>query len=123
MLERDVCYSPTLTREVSTFVYRDSPEFFEDPFFWRHADPTAVRALSDPERQAQVRASVAAAAYERALPTARENLKRLSDDGVTIAMGTDTGPPGRSILLDGVPRAPAISPVRGGPPRPPAGYR
>ena len=29
----DVCYTPTLTRELSTFVYESEPAFFSDPFF------------------------------------------------------------------------------------------
>lgn len=33
MLERDVCITPTLTRELSTYIYRDRPDFFDDPFF------------------------------------------------------------------------------------------
>jgi imidazolonepropionase-like amidohydrolase len=33
--------------------------------------------------------------YKEALEVARRNLKTLSDAGVRIAMGTDTGPPGR----------------------------
>jgi imidazolonepropionase-like amidohydrolase len=33
--------------------------------------------------------------YKEALETAKKNLKTLSGQGVRIAMGTDTGPPGR----------------------------
>ena len=39
--------------------------------------------------------SPAAQRYKTALEVASRNLKRLSDAGVTIAMGTDTGPPAR----------------------------
>ncbi len=39
---QDVCYCPTLTREVSTFVYEEVPEFFEDPFFLTEADPAVL---------------------------------------------------------------------------------
>ncbi len=92
---RDVCYSPTLMREVSTFVYGREPEFFADPFFLKRADTAAMRGLRDPERQARVRDNPASAAYEGALEVAKRNLKSLSDEGVTIAFGTDTGPPGR----------------------------
>ena len=58
----DVCYVPTLTRELSTFVYESEPAFFSDPFFLRDADP------------------------------ALRNLKTLQDNGVKVAMGTDSGP-------------------------------
>jgi imidazolonepropionase-like amidohydrolase len=92
---RDVCYCPTLTREVSTFVYESTPDFFSDEFFQRHADPTAVEGLKEPARQEQMRKSVSAQKYKVALEQASRNLKRLKDAGVRIAMGTDTGPPAR----------------------------
>ena len=39
--------------------------------------------------------SKSAQRYKAALEVANRNLKKLSDAGVTIAMGTDTGPPAR----------------------------
>jgi imidazolonepropionase-like amidohydrolase len=93
--QRNVCYVPTLMREVSTYVYESRPAFFNDPFFQREADTAVVRALADPRRQARVKADRAAQAYKRALATAKKNLKGLFDAGVKIAMGTDTGPPAR----------------------------
>lgn len=88
------CYTPTLMREVSTFVYESTPDFFSDPEFLRRADTALVRTLRDPVRQAGVRAS-SAQRYKTALEVASRNLKRLSDAGVPITMGTDTGPTGR----------------------------
>src|SRR5438874_2537753 len=35
---RDVCYCPTLMREVSTFVYEATPAWFADPLFLKHTD-------------------------------------------------------------------------------------
>ncbi len=93
--ERDVCYSPTLAREISTFVYEEVPEFFDDPFFLKEADPRVLEQLKDPERQQNVRDSESAQAYKQALQVASRNLKALADGGVKIAMGTDTGPPAR----------------------------
>jgi imidazolonepropionase-like amidohydrolase len=92
---RDVCVCPTLTRELSTFVYASTPAFFSDAFFLKHADPKVVAALEEPARQDAMRTSVAAARYKAGLEVASRNLKTLSDAGVTIAMGTDTGPPAR----------------------------
>ena len=93
--EHDVCYCPTLMREVSTFVYEERPDWFDDPFFLREVDPAVVRALEAPEYQERIRESRSAQAYKVALEQARENLKALSDAGVRIAMGTDTGPAAR----------------------------
>ena len=93
--EADVCYCPTLTREVSTFVYKDRPDFFDDPFFLRPANMEEVNALSDADRQRGVRESRSAALYEEALVVALRNVKAASEGGVTVAFGTDTGPLGR----------------------------
>ena len=93
--ETGVCYVPTLTREVSTFAYGDRPDFFDDPFLTSDVDSAQVMTVSDPERRARVRASGAAEAYGRALEIAQANLARLSEAGVPIAFGTDSGPLGR----------------------------
>jgi len=92
---RNVCVCPTLMREVSTFVYESTPAWFSDPLFLKRADPETIRQLKEPARQEQMKNSKSAQRYKVALDQASRNLKRLSDAGVTIAMGTDTGPPAR----------------------------
>ena len=92
---RDACYCPTLMREVSTFVYESTPSWFADPFFLRHVDMKVVEQLKEPARQAQMRNSRSAQRYKAGLEVATRNLKKLSDAGVRIVMGTDTGPPAR----------------------------
>jgi imidazolonepropionase-like amidohydrolase len=95
MKGRDICLCPTLMREVQAFVYADTPGFFADPFFVRHADPAVVAALASPARQASVRANRQTALYRQAHGVAAANVRRLAEAGVRIAFGTDTGPPGR----------------------------
>src|SRR6185436_7030108 len=96
MLKRkDVCYCPTLMREVSTFVYESTPAWFTDPLFLKHVDAKTVETLKQPARQEQMRNSKSAQRYKAGLVVASQNLKTLSDAGVPIAMGTDTGPPAR----------------------------
>jgi imidazolonepropionase-like amidohydrolase len=92
---RDVCVCPTLTREVSTFVYESTPPWFSDPLFLQHADAATVAALKEPARQQRMGTSASAQRYKVALDQASRNLKKLSDAGVKIAMGTDSGPPAR----------------------------
>jgi imidazolonepropionase-like amidohydrolase len=92
MTERSVPYCPTLTRELSTFVYESAPPFFADPFFRREADPAVVARLLEPSRQQAMRASKPAQAYKAALDVARRNLKKAADAGVLIVLGTDAGP-------------------------------
>ena len=93
--QRNVCVCPTLTREVSTFVYEQTPEFFRDPFFLREADPAVIKQLNDPKRQQEMKNSRSAQSYKRALEVASTNLKALVESGVTVAFGTDSGPPAR----------------------------
>jgi imidazolonepropionase-like amidohydrolase len=93
--EKDVCLCPTLTREVSTYVYEATPEFFSDSFFLKHADPKVLEELKNPERQKGVREAAGNAQNKKNLVVASENLKKLVAAGVTIVMGTDTGPPAR----------------------------
>jgi imidazolonepropionase-like amidohydrolase len=93
--ERDVCLVPTLTRDVSTFIYESTPAWFSDEFFLRHADAATVEQLTDPKRQEAMRTSVSAQKYKVALDVASANLKKMKDVGVRIAFGTDSGPPAR----------------------------
>jgi imidazolonepropionase-like amidohydrolase len=92
---KDVCYIPTLTREVSTFVYESVPGFFADPYFLKEVEPAIIDELSAPERMSRIAGSRSAQTYKAQLPTAMANVDTLYDSGVRIAMGTDTGPPAR----------------------------
>ncbi len=95
---RDVCYSPTFTRELSTFIYDATPSWADDPFFVKGVTPDIVMQLKDPKRQEQIRNSAgwkAGQQYKAGLEVAKRNLKALVDQGVRIAFGTDSGPPAR----------------------------
>ncbi|HXT68444.1 MAG TPA: amidohydrolase family protein [Vicinamibacterales bacterium] len=92
MRKRFVPYCPTLTREISTFVYESTPAFFNDPFFLREADKDVVAQLQDPARQKAMASSATAQRYKAGLEIAKRNLKKASDAGVLIVMGTDSGP-------------------------------
>jgi imidazolonepropionase-like amidohydrolase len=96
MKKRSVFYCPTLTRELAVFAYSERPDFFVDPFFLKEADPAEVAKLEDPNRQETVRKDASARWYKDHLPLAMRNLKALSDAGVDIVLGTDSGGgPGR----------------------------
>ena len=97
MQEAGICYCPTLMREVSTYVYGERPDWFDDPFFLREADVAVVAQLEDPAR---IRREPCATVRVRRptseqMPTAMANLKAVYDAGIPIAMGTDTGPAAR----------------------------
>ena len=61
---RDRCLSPTLMRDVSTFVYESRPAFFDDPFFKREVPVETIAGLQTPEYQASNR-TAAATKYQR----------------------------------------------------------
>jgi len=93
--EKGVCYIPTLTREVSTFIYESVPDFWGDRYFLREADPAVLEELQTPERMSRMANSRSAQGYKAGLEVAMGNVAALSRAGVPIGMGTDTGPPAR----------------------------
>ena len=90
---RNIGYIPTLTRDLSVFAYETTPAFFKDPFFLRGIAlyRQQVEQLVNPANQEKVRNDKQAQEIKLALQQARKNLKALSDGGVPIAMGTDSG--------------------------------
>ena len=96
MKARGVFYCPTLTREISVFAYSETPAFLSDPFLLKEADPAEIAKMEDPKHQEAVRNDKGAAWYKEHFPIALHNLKTLSDAGIDIVMGTDSGGgPGR----------------------------
>jgi len=95
MKARDVGVIPTLTREVTVFVYESTPAWFTDPFFLRgmplfkeHMD-----IVSAPAFQQRVRNDKVAQSIKQALVQAKRNVKIMADAGIPVAMGTDGGIP------------------------------
>ncbi len=95
MKQRGTWQIPTLTREVSTFVYATPHPFLDDPFFTRSVPKDVIATLKSAEYRTKLQADPNLGRYEEFLATAKKNLKALSDAGVRIGFGTDTGPPAR----------------------------
>jgi len=93
MKQKNVTYIPTLTRDLSVFVYEKTPDFFKDPFFLRGSAlyNEQVPMLSTDEWHAKVAKDPTTEMIRGALVEANKNLKTLSDAGITIGMGTDSG--------------------------------
>ena len=93
---KNIGYIPTLTRDLSVFVYETRPAFFDEPFFRRGIAlyGSEVDQLIIPANQQKIRNDKQAQAIKPALAQANRNLKILSDAGVPIAMGTDSGAEG-----------------------------
>jgi imidazolonepropionase-like amidohydrolase len=91
-LERQgVCYIPTLTREISAFVYAQRPSFLDDPFFRAETFAPEVARVTAPQFQQQMRESTATMRYREALVRAQKNLAALVEAEVQVAFGTDAG--------------------------------
>ncbi|MEJ1240809.1 amidohydrolase family protein [Chryseolinea sp. T2] len=95
LASKRIPYCPTLTRELSTFVYASAPAFFADPFFRQVYDSATVAPLKDASRQKQIQESKSAMTYKTQLAVAKSNLKLLADGGVPVVFGTDSGVPTR----------------------------
>jgi imidazolonepropionase-like amidohydrolase len=90
---RNIGYIPTLTRDLSVFQYESTPEYINDPFFLRGMPHYAaqIARVKDPTLHAKIKASPGTAVARRQLDQGLRNLKLMSDGGVMIAMGTDSG--------------------------------
>jgi imidazolonepropionase-like amidohydrolase len=93
MQQNDTCYIPTLARDLSTYIYESIPDFFSDPFFLREADGAAISDLSRPDAMRRMAANAQRGKDDVAM--GQRNLKALHDGGVRVALGTDSGLPGR----------------------------
>jgi imidazolonepropionase-like amidohydrolase len=88
--KRNVSLTPTLVRDELLFAYGDAPAWIDDPFFLKFVPPERLALLKTKIRDEQMKHP------QRALIKAgfemnKINLKKLSDGGVRIALGTDSG--------------------------------
>ena len=93
MKQKNVAYIPTLTRDLSVFVYESTPDFLNEPFFQRGMSlyKEQVPLVSSAEFHDKLKKDPNTEVIRKALVEANKNLKILSDAGITIAMGTDSG--------------------------------
>ena len=75
------------------FQYQSAPPYLGDPFFLRGESLYApqIASVKDPALHAKTKANPGSARAKEMLQQALRNLKLLSDGGVMIAMGTDSG--------------------------------
>ncbi len=95
MKTRGVFLIPTLVRDEVLFAYADNLKWLDDPFFVAGYDPAAIAMVRSPENVEKGRKDPDIAKYRAGLEMAKKNLKTLSDAGVKIAFGTDSGIPTR----------------------------
>jgi imidazolonepropionase-like amidohydrolase len=95
MKARGVFLIPTLVRDEVLFAYADNLKWLDDPFFQAGFEPAAMAAVRSPENVEKGRKDPDIAKYRAGLEMGKKNLKALSDAGVKIAFGTDSGIPTR----------------------------
>jgi imidazolonepropionase-like amidohydrolase len=95
MKARGVFLIPTLVRDEVLFAYADNLKWLDDPFFQAGYDPAALAFVRSPQNVEKGRKDPDIAKYRAGLEMAKKNLKTLSDAGVKIAFGTDSGIPTR----------------------------
>jgi imidazolonepropionase-like amidohydrolase len=95
MKARGVFLIPTLVRDEVLFAYADNLKWLNDPFFVAGLDPAALVIIRSPELAEKGRKDPDIAKYRAGLEMGKKNLKTLSDAGVKIAFGTDSGIPTR----------------------------
>ena len=88
--QRNVTLIPTLIRDEFLFAYGDAPAWIDDPFFQKVVPPERMAVLKTKIRDEQAK-NPQRALFKEGFEMNKINLKKLSDGGVRIALGTDSG--------------------------------
>ncbi len=91
MKAKKVAITPTLVRELSSFVYADSPAWLDDPFLRRFFDPKRIEFAKTKLKDQQSKLADLAL-NRRDLEIASRNFTKMVNAGVRIGLGTDSGP-------------------------------
>ena len=91
MLANDVFYAPTLVAHQSSSGYADREDWIGEPSMRETVDAELIERLTSDEYVDSVNARPGLAAEREQYQIALTNVKKLSDAGVTIALGTDSG--------------------------------
>jgi imidazolonepropionase-like amidohydrolase len=91
MKQKSVYYIPTLTLDDYNIVYADDPEWMNDSFFKASLEPGVWERLSSTVFKQQLEKDTTLSKKRVAFETALRNLKKLSDAGIVIVLGSDSG--------------------------------
>jgi imidazolonepropionase-like amidohydrolase len=91
MKEHHTAYIPTLQLEEAFFIYADKPDWIQSPFFLNALQPSVREMLLSSGYAAKVQSDPSTVLHRQFLTNAEQNLKKLSDAGVAIGFGTDSG--------------------------------
>lgn len=91
MKYKNTVYIPTLSLDEYAYIYAKRPEWINDPFFKASLDPGVYEMITSPEYQQKLKNSPALQRNIHAFEIALQNVKKLYDAGILIALGTDSG--------------------------------
>ena len=91
MKEKGVAYIPTLTRDESTYIYAENPGWMSSAFFKASLEPGVYEMISSRSYQDKIKDSPAYLQNKHAVEIAMQNLKKITDAGILVVMGTDSG--------------------------------
>jgi imidazolonepropionase-like amidohydrolase len=98
--QRNVTLIPTLIRDEFLFAYGDAPAWIDDPFFQKFVPAERLAVLKTKIRDEQVK-NPQRALFKAGFEMNKINLKKLSDGGVRIALGTDSGGAADRFFIQG----------------------
>jgi imidazolonepropionase-like amidohydrolase len=91
MKARKVVYIPTLSLDKFNYAYSENPDWIDDPFFKDALEPGLYEMITSEKYKTEQKNSPALARNKHAFEIAMQNVKKLADGGVLIALGTDSG--------------------------------
>jgi imidazolonepropionase-like amidohydrolase len=91
MKQRNVTYIPTLSLDEYQFAYAGNPDWIQDDFFKASLEPGVLEMITDKGYGEKIKNSPDYPRNMAAFKTAKINLKKIYDAGITVALGTDSG--------------------------------
>jgi imidazolonepropionase-like amidohydrolase len=98
--QRNVTLIPTLIRDEFLFAYGEAPTWIDDPFFLKFVPPERLAVLKTKIRAEQAK-HPQRALFKAGFEMNKINLKKLSDGGVRISLGTDSGGAADRFFIQG----------------------
>jgi imidazolonepropionase-like amidohydrolase len=98
--QRNVSVISTLAREEAMFVFGDSPGFTDNPFFQKGLTPERLALLKTKKRDEQAN-DPARPKLMNAFEIDKINVRKLSDAGVRLGFGTDSGGEPNRFFIQG----------------------
>ena len=100
LIQHNVTLIPTLIRDEFLFAYGDAPAWIDDPFSLKFVPLERLKMLKTKIRDEQAK-HPQRALFKAGFEMNKTNLKRLSDAGARIALGTDSGGAADRFFIQG----------------------